>query len=123
MKKILCICLALTLCLAMVACNQSQRTKLEITDNSMEPTFSKGDTVIYEQVDTDTLKEGDIIVYWALEGTQRVVQIHRIVNIYDIGENRLFETKGDSNERSDALPVHESNVLGKYIRTLLFGFF
>ena len=123
MKRILCICLAIALCLTLAACNQKERFKLEIDDDSMEPTFSAGDTIIYEAVDPHTLKEGDIIVFWTLEGAQRVVQAHRIVNIYEVGDNWLFETRGDNNSNSDALPVHENNVLGKYIRTLIFGFF
>lgn len=123
MKKILCICLVLSLCCALAACNQSQRFKLTITDNSMVPTFSEGDTIIYEPVDPDTLQVGDIIAFWMVVDSERVVQVHRIVNIYDLGENLLFETRGDNAANSDAMPVHESNVLGKYVRTLIFGFF
>lgn len=123
MNKWICICLVLALCLSLSACNQSDKFKLEITDHSMEPTFSKGDTIIYENVDPDTLEVGDIIAYWTLVDSERVVQVHRIVNIYDIGENRLYETRGDGNADSDPLPVHESNILGIYIRTLIFGFF
>jgi len=123
MKKFLCICLVLSLCCTLAACNQSNRVKLTISDNSMEPTFSEGDTIIYEPVDTDTLQVGDIIAFWMVVDGERAVQAHRIVNIYDLGENLLFETKGDNAEKSDAMPVHESNVLGKYVRTLIFGFF
>lgn len=123
MKKILCLCLVLALCFTLMACDQSNRTKIKITYDSMAPVFTTGDTVIYESVDPDTLKVGDIIAFWAIVDSQRVVMIHRIVEIYDMGDNVSFQTKGDNNSQPDASPVHESNVLGKYVRKAIFGLF
>ena len=123
MKKFLCLCLILALCLPLVACNQSQRTKIEITDDTMAPTFSTGDTVIYESVDPDTLKEDDIIAFWTVVNGQRCIVLHRITAIYDLGDNLGFQTKGDNNAEPDASVVHESNIVGKYIRKAIFNLF
>ena len=122
MKKFLCFCLVLALCIPLIACDHKQQFKLTIDTNSMEPVFSAGDTIIYEAVNTKNLQEGDIIAYWAVEDGQRFVRVHRIVAIYDGGESLIFETRGDNNAESDLQVVHESNVLGKYVRKLLFGF-
>ena len=121
MKKLLCLCLVLALCIPLIACSQSTQVKYVVDTDSMAPTFSAGDTIIYEPVDTKSLQIGDIIAFWTVEDGQRFVRVHRIVEIYDGGENLIFETKGDSNSTNDPQVVHESNVLGKYVRKLIFG--
>lgn len=123
MKKFLSLCLILALCLSLVACDQSDKVKLEITNDAMAPTFSVGDTVIYEYVDPATLRVGDIIAFWGVEDGQRLVQLRRIENIYDLGENLMFETVCDNTAHTAKVQVHETNVLGRYVRTLVFGFF
>lgn len=123
MKKILCLCLVLALCFTLVACDQSNRTKIKITDDTMAPVFTTGDNVIYESVDPDTLKVGDIIAFWTIVDTQRVVMLHRITEIYATGDNLQFQTKGDNNSQPDASIVHQTDVLGKYVRKAIFGLF
>jgi signal peptidase len=45
---------------------------------------------------------------------ERVLNTHRIHEIYDGGGYLIFATKGDNNTIADPLTVHESEIVGKY---------
>lgn len=86
-----------------------------VQTDSMYPTLQAGDLVIDRAIrDTSSLRKGDIITYWTVIGGERVLNTHRINEIYDGGTYRIFETKGDNNNAADALTVHESEVVGVY---------
>jgi signal peptidase len=88
---------------------------LSIQTESMHPTIEPGDLIFDKRVkDTSTLQVGDIITYWTIIDGERVLNTHRIVEIYDGGNYRIFATKGDKNDVEDPLTVHESEVVGKY---------
>ena len=93
-----------------------------IQTESMYPTMSPGDLIIDSGVkDTSALQIGDVITYWTVIDGQRVLNTHRITQIYDGGGFLIFETKGDNNTAADALTVHESEVVGQYNGTKLPG--
>ena len=86
-----------------------------VQTDSMYPTLKSGDLVIDRAVkDTSKLRTGDIITYWTVIEGQRVLNTHRIYEIYDGGGYLIFETKGDNNTAADPLTVHESEVVGVY---------
>lgn len=88
---------------------------LSIQTESMSPTIKAGDMVIDTAVkEPSKLRKGDIITYWTVIDGERVLNTHRIVNIYDGGDYLIFETQGDNNNAVDPLTVHESEVIGKY---------
>lgn len=88
---------------------------LSIQTPSMYPTFKSGDLIIDVGVDDpEDLRTGDIITYWTVIESKKVLNTHRIVNIYDGGGYLIFETKGDNNTDVDPLTVHESEIIGKY---------
>lgn len=88
---------------------------LSIQTDSMYPKFKPGDLIIDTRVkDPSELRKGDIITYWTVINGERVLNTHRIVNIYDGGDYLIFETKGDNNTAADPLTVHESEIVGKY---------
>jgi signal peptidase len=88
---------------------------LEIQTDSMSPTFEPGDIIFCEKVeDPSTLRKGDIITYWTIIGGERVLNTHRIVEIYDGGDFLIFETKGDNRTDADPLTVHESEIVAVY---------
>ena len=64
--------------------------------------------------DASELEVGDIITYWTVINGERVLNTHRISEVYDGGNYRIFATKGDNNMIADPLTVHESEVVGKY---------
>jgi len=86
-----------------------------IQTESMYPTLEPGDLIFDKGIkDTSELEVGDIITYWTVINGERVLNTHRIVEIYDGGGHLIFETQGDNNTTSDPLTVHESEVVGQY---------
>lgn len=86
-----------------------------IQTESMYPALLPGDLVFGEKVqDPEELRTGDIITYWTVIGGERVLNTHRIHEVYDGGGYLIFATKGDNNSAADALTVHESEVVAKY---------
>ena len=86
-----------------------------IQTESMYPTLLPGDLIFDKAVkDPSELRKGDIITYWTVINGERVLNTHRIHEIYDGGGYLIFATKGDNNTAADALTVHESEVVGQY---------
>lgn len=84
-----------------------------VLSGSMEPEFMTGSLIYVREVDTDTLKEKDIITFMLDKDT---VATHRIVGIVQSEEDPTlyrFRTKGDANEMEDGTLVHPNNVVGK----------
>lgn len=87
---------------------------LSIQTASMKPTINDGDLAISTAVEPEDLRPDDIITYWTVINGERVLNTHRIENIYDGGGYLIFETKGDANTMTDPLNVHEKELVGKY---------
>ncbi len=86
-----------------------------IQTESMYPTLLPGDLIFDTGVkDPDELRPNDIITYWTVINGERVLNTHRIHEIYDGGGYLIFSTKGDNNTIADPLTVHESEVVGQY---------
>ncbi len=86
-----------------------------IQTDSMYPTLLPGDLIFDTAVnDPGELRKGDIITYWTVINGERVLNTHRVNEIYDGGGYLIFATKGDNNTIADPLTVHESEIVGKY---------
>ena len=86
-----------------------------IADLSRHFTLLPGDLIFDTGVkDTGELRNGDIITYWTVINGERVLNTHRIHEVYDGGGYLIFATKGDNNTIADPLTVHESEIVGKY---------
>ncbi|MBE6660505.1 MAG: signal peptidase I [Ruminococcaceae bacterium] len=86
-----------------------------IQTDSMYPELMPGDLVVGTNVkDKGELRPNDIITYWTVIDGERVLNTHRIVEIYDGGGYWIFQTKGDNNTIEDPLTVHESEVVAQY---------
>ena len=79
--------------------------------------------MIFEEVDPSTLRSGDIIAYWTVSGGERVLYTSRIVEVYDIGDALVFATRDDNRSDINPFTVHESEVVGKYVRKAFLGWF
>lgn len=83
-----------------------------VLSGSMEPTFKTGSVIAVEKLeDTKALQKGDIITF--KQDEQNLVT-HRIIEVIEQGEARMFRTKGDNNEEADRNPVLSENVVAKY---------
>ena len=88
---------------------------LSIKTDSMYPEILSGDLIIDTPIkDPADLRKEDIITFWTVINGERVLNTHRIENIYDGEGYLIFETKGDANSSVDPLTVHESELVGKY---------
>ena len=76
---------------------------IAILSNSMNPTFKKGDVVIYKKEENIVL--GDIIVFQY----QNQIIVHRVVSI-----NEYYVTKGDANNSVDYIKVQKEDIKGVY---------
>ena len=70
---------------------------LVIATESMTGEINKGDVIIYEKYDDQTIKEGQVIVF--TNSDNKI--IHRVVKIENIGGETRYYTKGDANADLD----------------------
>lgn len=70
-----------------------------------------GDLILVDKADPEQLEEGDVIAF--MQG--QTIVTHRIVTIETTAAGeRMFYTKGDSNNAMDDEPVREENLVGIY---------
>jgi signal peptidase len=95
-------------------------TPFSVQTNSMKPTIVKGDYIFVEKCDTETLKVGDIVTYFTIIDGKRVVNTHRIVNVYSNGDMIEYQTQGDNKETNpdpDEMLLSPGDVIGKFTGT------
>ena len=76
---------------------------IAILSNSMNPTFKRGDIVIYKK--DENIVPGNIIVF----KYQNQIIVHRVVSI-----NEYYVTKGDANNNVDYIKVQKEDIKGVY---------
>ena len=85
-----------------------------IYSGSMQPSMDVGDMAMILEVPIDKIREGDVIQYRTENGNV----IHRIHEVYEDGDTKLFITKGDANKTPDDTPILPEQVIGKVILNL-----
>lgn len=83
-----------------------------VLSGSMEPKINKGDLIFVKKVNTEKLKEKDII---AFRNPDKTVTTHRITSVIKTSNNICFETKGDNNNIKDEDVICKESVEGKYV--------
>ena len=91
----------------LISC-QFQYGAIVIATGSMTGEINKGDVIIYERYEDQTIKEGQVIVY--RDQTTRIV--HRVIEIQNIGGEIRYFTKGDANRDPDLGYRTESDIVG-----------
>lgn len=76
---------------------------IAILSNSMNPTFRRGDVVIYKR--EENILPGNIIVF---EYESKII-VHRVVSI-----NENYITKGDANNTIDYIKIKKEDIKGVY---------
>lgn len=84
-------------------------TILQVSSNSMNPIFQKGDFIIIKKQMEYTI--GDIITYLVEEENNKYYVTHRIIRK---NENEYI-TKGDANNKEDTKVISEKDIKGKVI--------
>ena len=82
-----------------------------VAGGSMRPFMDVGDVAIVEKAPADVVREGDVIQF----RRENVTVMHRVVDIQERGDLRLFITKGDANNAPDSAPVVPEQVIGRVI--------
>lgn len=83
-----------------------------VLSGSMETQIMTGDIAVVKEVDTNELKDNDII---AFKDKEDIVITHRIVEIVkDDDGNTKYKTKGDNNNSEDDGYVYPEQVEGIY---------
>ena len=86
-----------------------------VATGSMVPTYRVGDVIIVKEVDTNDLKVNDPITYMGKEGDfAGKVVTHRIVNIEETENGKIFHTQGDANDIEDPV-IKADQIYGKVI--------
>ena len=92
----------------MLISNQFKYGALVIATESMTGEINKGDIVITESYDKQSIPRGQVIVF-EKNGSMLV---HRVVDIQFINGTKRYYTKGDANEDMDAGFVTDSEIVG-----------
>lgn len=90
-----------------------------IGSNSMVPYFSKGDTVLIEKLnikEQENLKVGDVLAFY----NGKIIIVHRITEIKEINDKKIYITKGDNNPNVDNILITSDNIYGKVILTIKY---
>jgi len=82
-----------------------------IVSDSMNPYIEKGDLAIIQKLDSSKIKINDIIEY----RLDDIYVIHRVINIKNTNNGKIYITKGDSNKSFDVKPVKENQINGKLV--------
>jgi len=95
-------------------------TPFSVQTDSMKPTLSKGDYIFVKECDTETLQVGDIVTYFTIIDGTRVINTHRIVNVFNDDGVLQYQTQGDNKETNpepDEMLLAPGDVIGKYTDT------
>ena len=95
-------------------------TPFSVQTDSMKPALCKGDYIFIEECDSEALEVGDIVTYFTLIEGERVINTHRIVNVYNNNGMIEYQTQGDNKETNpepDPLMLAPGDVIGKFTGT------
>jgi signal peptidase I len=81
--------------------------RLQVMGWSMLPTVWPGDTLVIESANSNTVSEGDIVLF----GRDRRLFAHRVVTKRSCGDSRVV-TRGDAMPGPDS-PLSEDELLGR----------
>lgn len=82
-----------------------------VGSGSMRPRIDTGDIALITDIPADNVKQGDIIQFRAKGGDFTIM--HRVIEINQEGDTKLFVTKGDANKDHDSDAVHPNQLTGK----------
>lgn len=99
---------AVVISTAMLISCQFKYGALVIATESMTGEINKGDMIIYEKYEDQSIKEGQVIVF--KQQDKKIV--HRVVEIEHIGGEVRYITKGDANDGVDLGYITDKDIVG-----------
>ena len=102
------IALVLMTGVVMLISNHFKYGTLVIASESMTGEINKGDALVFEQYDGQTVKEDDVLVF----NKDYTVYVHRVVEIERINGVNRYYTKGDANESRDSGYITDADIIG-----------
>jgi signal peptidase len=87
---------------------------LIVLSDSMKPTIDKGDLIILQYRNADTIEVDDVIAFSDSENGENNVLVHRVTEIIDENGALFFRTKGDANAKEDKMLVSAEKIVGVY---------
>lgn len=96
--------------LVMLVSREFTYCMIAIGSGSMTGTINKGDAVIYKKYDEkkDDLEAGEILVF----RKNNMIIVHRLEKKISLGDEYVYQTKGDANESTDNWLVKEEDIVG-----------
>ncbi len=87
-------------------------SKEEFDDFPLSNGFNTGDIIVLRGSEAENIVVGDVIVFYA---TRDYPVIHRVVDVEESGDERIFTTKGDHNEGigPDDRNISQDQIIGK----------
>ena len=92
----------------MIISGQFRYGTVVIASKSMTGTLNKGDAIVYERYEDQSIEKEQIIMFQK-NGTR---YIHRVIDIEQIDGVTRYYTKGDANESPDVGYITDKNILG-----------
>jgi signal peptidase I len=96
--------------LAAEVLRRTGRLAMRVYGTSMLGAIWPGDEVVFEICEPDDVALGDVLLY---RRDDRLV-VHRVIQIFRLGEALEFQTRGD-NQRGCDLPVSAEELLGRAV--------
>lgn len=87
---------------------QSKYGLIVIATESMTGDINKGDAVIYENYEDQTIEVGQVIIF----EKNKTITVHRVVDLEIIDGVARYYTKGDANKDADAGYVTDAEIVG-----------
>jgi signal peptidase len=84
-----------------------------VLSGSMEPKLGVGGLVVIKPADARQVQVGDVVSF-KLPGIDTPI-CHRIIDIQETADGRMFQTKGDANEEPDINLVPAAAITGREI--------
>lgn len=81
---------------------------IAIGSDSMQPSYGRGDGIIFVKKTAEEAKVGEILVFT----NDGMTITHRIIKKWKNGDDICFKTKGDNNEKVDDFIVNGDDVYG-----------
>ena len=96
-------------------------TFLQVLSDSMSPEFERGDVIVAQSYNGETLSVGDVVVFVAPSGANQGKTVtHRIVEVMNDGENVKYRTKGDAAQFADSWELSAQDIKAVYIKVMPF---